>query len=67
MVTPINQHFSLSVFMFLNVFFYVNSLFKGSGGVCKIDAKNSTSQKSTEHNSATTRNFSQGNKLSTVF
>ncbi|KAK4024398.1 hypothetical protein OUZ56_009820 [Daphnia magna] len=32
----------------------------GTGGVCKMDAKNSTSQKSTEHNSATTRNFSQG-------
>ncbi|KZS06495.1 Uncharacterized protein APZ42_030035 [Daphnia magna] len=35
-------------------------LFKGTGGVCKIDAKNSTSQKSTEHNSATNRIFSQG-------
>jgi hypothetical protein len=42
-VTPINQHFSLSIFMFLNVFFDVNSLFKGIGGMCKVYAKNSTS------------------------
>jgi hypothetical protein len=43
--------------MFLNVFSYVNRLFKGTGGVCKIDAKNPTSKKSTEDNSATTGFF----------
>ena len=53
--------------MFLNVFSYVNRLFKGTGGVCKIDAKNPTSKKSTEDNSATTGYFSEGNQLSTVF
>ena len=67
MVTPINQQISLSLCMFLKLFSYVNRLFKGTGGVCQIDAKNPTSKKSTEDNSATTGYFSEGNQLSTVF
>ena len=53
-----NQHFSLSLFIFLNIFLYVNSLSKGTGGVCKIADKNSTSKNSTEHNSATLKELS---------